>query len=239
MTGLLVSVRSGDEARHALAGGADVIDVKEPLLGSLGAAEPRVWDEVLAVVGQAVPVSVALGELRSFSPVPIPTLIRYAKLGLAGCRELRDWPERWAAALRTLPLETTPVAVAYADYDEAAAPTADEVFERGRQLGCGGLLLDTFDKTRGGLFDLWSEERVRTWVESARGAGMLVVLAGSLDRTTARRAAQLAPDLIAVRGAVCRASRVGPIDVARIRSLQQDLASPFAATISHEAARGV
>ena len=37
--GLLVSVRSAAEALAALAGGADVIDVKEPNQGSLGAAD--------------------------------------------------------------------------------------------------------------------------------------------------------------------------------------------------------
>ena len=39
--GLLVSVRDAAEAELALAGGADVIDVKEPNRGSLGAAECR------------------------------------------------------------------------------------------------------------------------------------------------------------------------------------------------------
>jgi uncharacterized protein (UPF0264 family) len=38
MTGLLVSVRDAAEAADALAGGADLIDVKEPNAGSLGAA---------------------------------------------------------------------------------------------------------------------------------------------------------------------------------------------------------
>ena len=37
---LLVSVRSAAEARAALSGGADIIDAKEPSLGSLGAVGP-------------------------------------------------------------------------------------------------------------------------------------------------------------------------------------------------------
>ena len=37
---LLVSVRSAAEVRPALAGGADIIDAKEPSLGSLGRGEP-------------------------------------------------------------------------------------------------------------------------------------------------------------------------------------------------------
>ena len=41
MAKLLVSVRSADEAEVALEGGADIIDVKEPLHGSLGWAGGR------------------------------------------------------------------------------------------------------------------------------------------------------------------------------------------------------
>src|SRR5690606_38342384 len=46
MTQLLVSVRNRAEALAALAGGADLIDVKEPWRGSLGAAPPHVMEEV-------------------------------------------------------------------------------------------------------------------------------------------------------------------------------------------------
>ncbi len=42
MTRLLVSVRSAAEAEIALSAGADLIDVKEPSRGSLGAADPAV-----------------------------------------------------------------------------------------------------------------------------------------------------------------------------------------------------
>jgi len=39
--GLLVSVRSADEVDDALAGGADLIDVKEPSRGALGMLRER------------------------------------------------------------------------------------------------------------------------------------------------------------------------------------------------------
>src|SRR3954454_23697054 len=65
--GLLVSVRSAAEALAALAGGADVIDVKEPNRGSLGAAD----DDTIAAVVEAVAgrafVSAAFGELVELS----------------------------------------------------------------------------------------------------------------------------------------------------------------------------
>lgn len=60
---LLVSVRSAEEARLAMEAGVDVIDVKDPNRGSLGAANAEIWHSVLDVVGNAVPCSAACGEL--------------------------------------------------------------------------------------------------------------------------------------------------------------------------------
>ena len=60
--GLLVSVRNADEARIALAGGADVIDVKEPIADRWGRPTRTVAD-VVAAVGERAPISMAVGEL--------------------------------------------------------------------------------------------------------------------------------------------------------------------------------
>src|SRR5262245_33040885 len=99
MAGLLVSVRSADEARAALAGGAAVIDVKEPDRGPLGRADARVWRDVRRVVPPTISVSVALGELPDWADQssPAPSSfdgIAYRKLGLAGSG--LDWASRWA-----------------------------------------------------------------------------------------------------------------------------------------------
>src|SRR5438093_1517849 len=101
MTGLLVSVRNAVEAETALAGGADIIDVKEPRRGPLGPADPRVWDAIhRALDGRAV-TSAALGELL-FDPVeqlaPLAIGFRFAKIGLAGCGNQSRWLDRWHEA---------------------------------------------------------------------------------------------------------------------------------------------
>ena len=64
MTALLVSVRSAAEAEAALAGGAALIDVKEPARGALGRADDAVIADVVRAVAGRAPVSAALGELR-------------------------------------------------------------------------------------------------------------------------------------------------------------------------------
>ncbi len=94
---LLVSVVSAEEARRALAGGANIIDVKDPNEGSLGAPSPRILSEVVREVGGAAPVSVALGDLPNL-PHTAALAARgaalsgadYVKVGLRGVRELDD-----------------------------------------------------------------------------------------------------------------------------------------------------
>ncbi len=94
MTQLLVSVRSAAEAEAALAGGAHVIDVKEPSRGSLGRADDATIDEVVRVVAGRRPVSAALGELHDFGEWPecLPQL-QFVKWGLSKFRlgEFPSW----------------------------------------------------------------------------------------------------------------------------------------------------
>lgn len=65
---LLVSVRNGSEGRAALAGGCDILDIKDPEAGSLGLADVASIREVVQLAGEVgsrgacVPVSAALGE---------------------------------------------------------------------------------------------------------------------------------------------------------------------------------
>jgi uncharacterized protein (UPF0264 family) len=53
----------------------------------------------------------------------------------------------------------------------------------------------------------------------ARVHGMRPVLAGSLTREAIREIVALAPDYIAVRGAVCRAGRTGTLDPLLVRQI--------------------
>ncbi len=85
MPKLLVSVRSAAEAQQAFFGGADLIDVKEPDRGPLGAADADVIAEVARFVAGRRPTSAALGELVEGRRLPTALGLSFAKLGLAGC----------------------------------------------------------------------------------------------------------------------------------------------------------
>jgi uncharacterized protein (UPF0264 family) len=237
VTRLLVSVRSAAEARSALAGGADLIDIKEPSLGSLGAATPQVWAEIANEVGERRPLSAALGELRDFQPFDPASLsgYRFTKLGLAGCDLLEGWPKRWQVALASLPGEITRVAVAYADARAAQSPAPDTVCEVGQRLGCRALLIDTFNKSGGSVFDVLSFSELETLLAGARRSGMMTVLAGSLRLEQLPRALALQPDYVAVRGAVCGRSRECDLEERLVRHWSQ--AMRLSASVAAEVER--
>lgn len=222
MTGLLISVRNGEEAQAALAGGADLIDVKEPSRGSLGAADRGAWAEVFLAVAGKVPTSVALGELSgAVSDAHVESLAGYdyAKVGLAGCGGTGDWPSDWAEFLSRLPRSVTPVAVVYADWQSASAPRPVEVIDHACRLACGAVLFDTFDKSRGDLTVHMGTSELSQLVGAVHERGMLAVLGGSLDAATIPGVMPFGPDYIAVRGAVCRGTRTGRVEERLVREL--------------------
>src|SRR5438045_3353813 len=102
MTRLLISVRNAEEAQVALRGGADLIDVKEPALGSLGRASAAIWTQVAHSVHGQKPSSAAMGELAADDDVLPPNGFRYLKWGLRGCADISDWTKRLADRQRTL-----------------------------------------------------------------------------------------------------------------------------------------
>ncbi len=57
-----MSVATATEALAALAGGADIIDAKDPLAGALGAVPIAVLTEIHAAVGRERPVTAAIGD---------------------------------------------------------------------------------------------------------------------------------------------------------------------------------
>lgn len=223
MAGLLVSVRSADEARKAAAGGASVIDVKEPDEGALGRAPVAVWREVRRAVGSRIRVSVALGELSEWGEGRGPTLppgtfdgLAFCKIGLA--RAGRDWREDWRTLRDRLGTGRCRwVAVVYADWESADAPAPDEVLAVAADAtSVAGVLIDTFDKSRPARLDVgWL-----TWTSRVKAAGLRLAIAGGLTTETIGGLAMFAPDLVAVRGAACEdGDRTRNVDAIRVSDL--------------------
>jgi uncharacterized protein (UPF0264 family) len=216
-TGLLVSVRSASEAVTALEGGVDLIDVKEPTLGPLGAAATTVVREVVAVIAGRRPVSAALGEWRDWDGQPVPEGLRYVKWGLAG---VADDAGAALRQMRKTPVAAEPVLVAYADHRRASSPDPVWLAERAMALGFAAFLLDTAVKDGSTLVDWIAPATLARIRFQLADREVPMALAGSLDEAEIRRLAPLKPDWFAVRGAACVGGRGGTVSANRVRQLK-------------------
>ena len=223
--GLLVSVRSVAEAEAALAGGAALLDVKEPRNGSLGRAPAHALSAILDWVRSRRPVSAAMGEVVEDQPPCLDARLSFIKWGLAGSDRLA-WRDLLTPHLQR-PGHPQVVVVAYADWQCARAPSLADVVTFACQKSGNVLLIDTHCKdpdsrTKGQaptLLDWVSCEEIVDVCAQCRSAGVRVALAGSLGRREIKRLKPARPDWLGVRGAVCEGGRAGTVDTGLVRDL--------------------
>jgi (5-formylfuran-3-yl)methyl phosphate synthase len=227
--GLLVSVRSAAEAEIALAGGAALIDVKEPSRGALGRADDAAVADIVRTVAGRRPVSAALGELADGGALAACRGLRFVKWGLASCRAT-DWRAELERRLERPRPQT--VIVAYADWQCAQAPTVEEVVTFACRRPGNVLLIDTHCKDaaklslrrRPTLLDWLAADEVIEICERCRGAGVRVALAGSIGQEEIEALLPARPDWFAVRGAACADDERGStIQLDRVRALVKTL----------------
>jgi len=221
---LLVSVRSLEEALIAWQGRADVVDIKEPILGSLGRASASVMSAIVQELSGKTVLSAALGELNDFSETTLPDmLIDFWKLGLSGCAG-REWQQRLVALRRTS--SQTLVPAAYVDFVRAESPDLSEIAQFVINERFPVLLLDTFRKDGRGLFHWATEEQLTKLAERLRSANIDLALAGSLSEADILSVRRINPCWFAVRGAACQDSqREATINVERVVRLKSLLAN--------------
>ena len=222
MPRLLVSVRNAPEAQIAVEEGVQLIDVKEPRSGSLGAAPSESIRQVADICGQTVLLSVALGELLETPQVYLPAnvLPAFVKCGLSGCGQRPHWSDLWKKRMERH--AELAVAVVYADWKTANAPSSAAVVKHAVEVGCRTVLLDTFDKSKGSLLQHMTLEEIHCWIATVRKWGMKAVVAGSLTQSLIVPLLMGGADCVALRGAACRGSRSGSLDRDKLRQLVRE-----------------
>jgi uncharacterized protein (UPF0264 family) len=231
---LLVSVVSAEEARRAIAGGADIIDVKDPREGALGAPSPRVLSAVVGAVGTAAPVSVALGDLPDL-PHTAALAARgaalsgaaYVKVGLRGVRELDAAVALMRAVADSVGAGIAVIAAAYADAEMLDPPAFAPAWlpELVQRAGISGALVDTLVKDGRGLYSWLSNSELADLIARTRRAGGSFGVAGQLTRDQLRR---VQADVVGVRSAVCRGGdRTAELDAELVAAAVAELRLPM------------
>jgi (5-formylfuran-3-yl)methyl phosphate synthase len=225
---LLVSVVDAVEARAAAAAGADIVDVKNPAEGSLGAPTPAVIAGVRAAVPAGLPVSAAIGDMPDLPGTAALAALgaarsgaTFVKVGLWGVSTEQDAIALLRAVRDGVP-DAVVVAAAYADARRVAhAPLAPELLPRvARAAGVESCLLDTAVKDGRGLLEWLSPDALASLVAEAHGAGLQVALAGALRAEDLPVVRDTAADIAGVRSAACAGGRrTATLDTARVRAL--------------------
>jgi (5-formylfuran-3-yl)methyl phosphate synthase len=240
---LLVSVRDVAEARAAAAGGADIIDFKDPARGPLGRADFEVISAAASALQKderplRTPLSAALGEVRE---IPdwidachrhLPAPMKWLKLGLSGMAKSADWVDEWLQARFAIEQRLTQpvrwVAVAYADVAAAMSPSIDAVLAAAAHTGCAGLLIDTYDKSGGRLLEHLGQEQLRQISRRVHNRGLFYAVAGRLRASDLASLREVGADIIAVRSAACAEDdRQTAVDQYRVALLRQQIRALF------------
>lgn len=224
MTQMLVSVMDAAEAELALAGGADIIDCKDPRRGALGALPFEVVIAVREAVAGRRPVSATLGDLPM-----VPALLAERAEALAARVDfvkvgLFDAPETAACIAALAPLARRHRLVGVLFADRHPDPSLVALLAR---AGFAGVMLDTADKSGGGLRRHLDEAALSAFVAAARAAGMLCGLAGSLRLEDIEPLLALEPDYLGFRGALCEGQvRGGSLGAGAVTAVRRAMGGP-------------
>jgi uncharacterized protein (UPF0264 family) len=217
---LLISPTNEKEAIEAIAGGADIIDVKNPAEGALGANYPWVIKKIRELTPKNLEVSCTLGEVPNLpGSISLAALgaaslgVDYIKVGLYGLKT----PQQATLLLQNVnqaAKECNPkikvVAVAYADATKIGAIDPLLIPEIVKNAQVEVAMIDTFIKDGKTTFDHLTTEKVKEFVDSAHDFGLEVALAGSLRKQHLTIVHRLGADVVGLRGAACtNCDRVG------------------------------
>ncbi len=215
---VLVSPRDVEEAIESLKGNADIIDVKNPKEGSLGANFPWVIKSIVELVKKfGKEVSATTGDMP-FKPgtASLAALgaavsgVDYIKVGLYGVKNSDEAYELIKAvvkAVKDYDPNKKVVAAAYADFYRISAIDPLKLPEVGAKAKVDIVMIDTAIKDGTTLFDHMDVKKLREFVNNAHEKGMLCALAGNLKWEHIGTLKELAPDVIGVRTMVCENGR--------------------------------
>jgi uncharacterized protein (UPF0264 family) len=224
MTGMLASVNSLEEAMLVLAEKVDIIDLKEPALGALGALDVDLVKNIVASVQGKCPISATIGDLPMqpeliFNAVQAMSEsgVDYIKIGFFASDNHVTVIEKLATLTSRIKL----IAVLFAD-TQPDFGLIDSLITAGFK----GIMLDTQYKAKGSLATILSKADIEQFVNYVKSKNAICGLAGSLRLEDIPILLPYQPDYLGFRGALCEQNqRVGQLDIRSVQTIKQTIAA--------------
>lgn len=210
---VLISPKNRSEAIAAQKGGADIIDVKNPKEGSLGASFPWIIKDIIDCLPKNIETSCTIGEMPSH-PGSISLAARgaasigvdYIKAGLFGLntpKKAIKLMKKVVRAIKDFNSKINFVLVGYADSEKVDSIDPLFVPQIAKKVSADVVMIDTAIKNGQSTFDLVTNTKIKQFIEVAQKYKLKTALAGSLKRHDFKKIASLKPDIIGIRGAAC------------------------------------
>lgn len=220
---LLISIKNAEEALVVKDSKFDILDIKNPAEGSLGANFPGVIKEIKAKSPNRV-ISAAGGDLPGLPGLSSQITFGlanlkpdYIKLGFYNFNEFETAVKIINEAKKAIQLSGTPVkliAAAYGDYKKTGSFNPFLLNKLAFKTQLDGIMIDTINKQGKNLFDFLQPVELKEFCQQAKKAEVFSALAGSLRFEHLDLLAEIKPDIIGFRGAVCknndRSSKINP-----------------------------
>lgn len=210
---LLISPINTEEAHEAIKGGADIIDVKNPKEGSLGANFPWVIRNIREETPEEMMVSATLGDVP-YKPgtVALAALgaavsgANYIKVGLYGTKDYDESLEVMKNVVKTVNdynNDAIVVASGYADAHRICAIDPMQIPLVARDSGADIAMVDTAVKDGKTLFDHMDKDKISEFNNMIHDYGLKSALAGSVKKDQLSTLYNLETDVVGIRGAAC------------------------------------
>jgi len=222
MSKLLASVTSVEEALIALEGGADIIDLKNPAEGALGALPTHLMRSIVGAIDSRKPVSATIGDLPMQPQLIVEAIMATAATGADIVKVGFFGSEGHAECIQAMkPLAFRGihiVAVLFADTEPDL-----RLLPQMADAGLHGVMLDTAAKNGKCLRNYLNDVQLRAFVEEAHTLNLLVGLAGSLAIADVPELKLLEADYLGFRSALChgreRRAALNPEQLLRLRNM--------------------
>jgi (5-formylfuran-3-yl)methyl phosphate synthase len=210
MTQLLISVKNSEEAMLALAAGVDIIDLKDPNIGALGALDLAVTKEIVDLVNgkklvSATQVSATIGEQHANVAELIADIQARADIGIdiikIAISDLFQAYDFYNEIIKLTKTGIKIVAVFFAD--EALDLTLLPIL---KNAGFYGAMLDT-QKKHQNLLAFQTKNQLQQFIKLCEQHQLASGLAGSLQPQHIGLLLEINPTYIGFRGGVCENSR--------------------------------
>ncbi|KAF5091966.1 (5-formylfuran-3-yl)methyl phosphate synthase [Methanospirillum sp. J.3.6.1-F.2.7.3] len=213
---LLVSPATLEEAKKALS--ADIVDVKRPEEGSLGASFPWIIRAIKDLTDK--PVSAAIGDFDYKPGGAALTALGaaaagadYIKIGLMfdGAEEAQMVINSVTRAVKDTYPEKKVVIAAYSDWERLDTISPFEMAPLAAKAGADISMVDTGIKDGKSTFEFMDEALLTEFTALNRSLGLSTALAGSLKFPDIEILKRINPEIIGVRGMVCGGDRTAMV----------------------------